>query len=79
MSVWYEMYSAITRADLVEAVGAALPVVIEGAPGSARTQIETLAELAGVRITAAREPHQREARERFTAARSSPKKPNCWR
>ena len=59
--------AAFTRADLVEAIGAALPVVIEGAPGTARTQIETLVDKVGTRITAERSAHQREGSERFTA------------
>ena len=58
---------AFTRADLVEAIGPVLPLVVEGAPGTARTQIETLVEQVGMRITAARDAHQREGSVRFTA------------
>lgn len=59
---------AFTRADLVEAVGARLPVAIDGAPGTPRTQIEAIAERIGMRITAQRHTHEREGHERFTAA-----------
>ena len=58
---------AFTRADLVEAIGAVLPVQIEGAPGTARTQIEVLVDMVGMRITAERTAHQREGSVRFTA------------
>jgi conjugative relaxase-like TrwC/TraI family protein len=59
--------AAFTRADLVEAIGAVLPVVIEGAPGTARTQIEVMVDRVGMRITAARTAAQREGHDRFTA------------
>ena len=59
---------AFTRADLVEAVGARLPVAIDGAPGTPRTLIEAIAERIGLRITEPRQPHEREGHERFTAA-----------
>jgi conjugative relaxase-like TrwC/TraI family protein len=59
---------AFTRADLVEAVGARLPVAIDGAPGTPRTQIEAIAERIGIRISAERQAHEREGHERFTVA-----------
>ncbi len=59
--------AAFTRADLVEVIGAVLPVHIEGAPGTARTLIEAIVDRVGMRITASREAHQREGSERFTA------------
>ncbi|WP_373120728.1 MobF family relaxase [Mycobacterium marinum] len=60
--------AAFTRADLVEAVGARLPVALDGAPGTPRTQIEAIADRIGMRITAHRQAHEREGHERFTAA-----------
>jgi conjugative relaxase-like TrwC/TraI family protein len=60
--------AAFTRADLVEAVGARLPVAIDGAPGTPRTQIESIAERIGMRISAQRQAHEREGHERFTVA-----------
>jgi DNA transposition AAA+ family ATPase len=57
---------AFTRADLVEAVGARLPVVIDGAPGTPRTLIEAIADRIGLRISDPRHAHEREGHERFT-------------
>ena len=57
---------AFTRADLVEAVGARLPVAIDGAPGTPRTLIEAIAERIGLRISEPRHAHEREGHERFT-------------
>jgi conjugative relaxase-like TrwC/TraI family protein len=54
---------AFTRADLVELVGALLPV---NAPGDPRELIEQLVDLVGVRVSAAREAHHREGHELFT-------------
>ena len=59
---------AFTRADLVEAVGARLPVAIDGAPGTPRTLIEAIADRIGVRISEPRQAHEREGHERFTTA-----------
>jgi len=60
--------AAFTRADLVEAIAARMPVVIEGAPPGVtpRTIVEALANRHGIRITAPRQAHQREGHERFT-------------
>jgi conjugative relaxase-like TrwC/TraI family protein len=60
--------SAFTRADLVEAIGARMPVVDDTSPGTVRTQVEALADRVALRITAARQPHQREGHERYTSA-----------
>jgi ATP-dependent exoDNAse (exonuclease V) alpha subunit len=54
---------AFTRADLVELVGALLPV---DAPGDPRALIEQIVDIVGVRVTAAREAHHREGHEMFT-------------
>ncbi|MGO8941532.1 MAG: MobF family relaxase [Mycobacterium sp.] len=54
---------AFTRADLVELVGALLPV---DAPGDPRDLIEQLVDMVGVRISAARQAHHREGHELFT-------------
>jgi len=57
---------AFTRADLVEAIGARLPAVVEGAPFGPREQLEALANIVGMRITEARKPHEREGHEHYT-------------
>ena len=54
---------AFTRADLVELVGALLPV---DAPGDPRVLIEQITDMVGVRISATREAHHREGHEMFT-------------
>ena len=54
---------AFTRADLVELVGALLPV---DAPGDPRDLIEQLVDMVGVRVSAARDAHHREGHELFT-------------
>jgi hypothetical protein len=55
--------AAFTRADLIEMVGAQLPVDTEHSP---RTLVESAIDRVAVRLTATREPHQREGHERFT-------------
>jgi conjugative relaxase-like TrwC/TraI family protein len=55
--------AAFTRADLVEIVGAHLPVDTERTP---RELVETAVDEMGVRLTAPRAAHQREGHERFT-------------
>lgn len=55
--------SAFTRADLVELVGALLPV---DAPGDPRTAIEKIVDTVAVRVSATREAHHREGHELFT-------------
>jgi len=55
--------AAFTRADLVEIVGAQLPVDAERTP---RELVETAVDEVGVRLTAPRAAHQREGHERFT-------------
>jgi len=59
---------AFTRADLIEALGARMPVTLDGAAAEPRAVLEGLAERAAVRITEARAPHEREGHERYTAA-----------
>ena len=54
---------AFTRADLVELVGALLPV---DAPGDPRALIEQIVDMVGVRVSAARDAHHREGHEMFT-------------
>ena len=54
---------AFTRADLVELVGALLPV---DAPGDPRALIEQIVDIVGVRISAPRQAHHREGHEMFT-------------
>ena len=55
--------AAFTRADLVEIVGAQLPVDTERTP---RELVESAVDEVGVRLTAPRAAHQREGHERFT-------------
>jgi len=54
---------AFTRADLVELVGALLPV---DAPGDPRALIDQIVDVVGVRVSAPREAHHREGYELFT-------------
>ena len=54
---------AFTRADMVELVGAQLPV---DAPGDPLALIEQVVDDVSVRITATREAHHREGHEKFT-------------
>lgn len=58
--------AVFTRADLVEIVGAQLPVDGDQSP---RTAIEAAVEEIGMRLTAPRAAHEREGNERFTLAR----------
>ncbi|PXX09230.1 MobF family relaxase [Mycolicibacterium moriokaense] len=58
--------AAFTRADLVEIVGAQLPVDTERTP---RELVEAAVDEIGVRLTASRAAHQREGHERFTLDR----------
>jgi conjugative relaxase-like TrwC/TraI family protein len=55
--------AAFTRADMVELVGAQLPV---DAPGDPRSLIEDIVDVVSVRVSAERAPHHREGYERFT-------------
>ncbi|WP_101947687.1 MobF family relaxase [Mycobacterium sp. 3519A] len=55
--------AAFTRADLIEIIGARLPVDTEHTP---RTLVESAVDHVAVRLTATRQPHQREGHERFT-------------
>lgn len=55
--------AAFTRADLIEIVGAQLPVDTEQSP---RAIVEAAVDQVGVQLTSPREPHQREGHERFT-------------
>ena len=58
--------AVFTRADLVEIVGAQLPVAGEQSP---RAAVEAAVDEIGMRLTAPRAAHEREGRERFTLAR----------
>jgi conjugative relaxase-like TrwC/TraI family protein len=55
--------AAFTRADLIEIVGAQLPVDIEQSP---RAMVEAAVDDIGLRLTAPPAAHQREGHERFT-------------
>ncbi|WP_237573617.1 MobF family relaxase [Mycolicibacterium lacusdiani] len=65
--------AALTRADLVEVIGAHLPLMADGGAGAAdggapmpRAVIEACVDSVGMRLTAPRLAHQREGSERFT-------------
>ena len=68
--------AALTRADLIEIIGAQLPLVAEaesgpdgvagGAAPMPRQVIETCVDTVGMRLTGPRRAHQREGTERFT-------------
>jgi conjugative relaxase-like TrwC/TraI family protein len=58
--------AAFTRADLVEIIGAQLPVDTEESP---RAVVERAVDDIGMRLTAPRAEHQREGHERFTLDR----------
>jgi conjugative relaxase-like TrwC/TraI family protein len=58
--------AVFTRADLVEIVGAQLPIDGEQSP---RATVEAAVDDIGMRLTAPRAAHQREGHERFTLAR----------
>ncbi|MDP7707356.1 MobF family relaxase [Mycobacterium sp. TY815] len=55
--------AAFTRADLVEIIGAQLPVDTASSP---RQLIEKAVDNIGIRLSGPRQPHQREGHERFT-------------
>lgn len=55
--------SAFTRADMVELIGALIPV---DAPGDPRTLIETIVDRVSVRVNEPRQAHQREGHARYT-------------
>ncbi len=58
--------AVFTRADLVELLGAQLPIDIEGDARSPRQLVEAAVDGLGVRVSAPRLAHQREGHERFT-------------
>ena len=68
--------AALTRADLVEVIGAQLPLIVDTTGGSGRggeggavlprQLIEACVDAVGMRLTAPRLAHQREGSERFT-------------
>ncbi|OBF24941.1 MULTISPECIES: MobF family relaxase [Mycobacterium] len=58
--------AVLTRADLVELIGAQLPVDVEGDARSPRQVIEATVEQFGMRISGPRAAHQREGSQRFT-------------
>ncbi|KAA0098185.1 AAA family ATPase [Mycolicibacterium sp. P1-18] len=58
--------AAFTRADLVEIIGAQLPVDGERSP---REAVEAAVDELGMRLTAPRQKHQREGHVRFTLSR----------
>ena len=60
---------AFTRADLVELVGAQLPVDTPDDPRSVVEQIEALVDAVAMRVTEPRQAHHREGHERYTIDR----------
>jgi conjugative relaxase-like TrwC/TraI family protein len=55
--------AAFTRADMVELIGAQLPVDAQGDP---RARIERIVDTVGLRVSAPREAHEREGHEKYT-------------
>ncbi|KPN46516.1 MobF family relaxase [Mycobacterium intracellulare] len=55
--------ATFTRADLIELIGAQLPVDAEGSP---REMVEAAVDALGLRVSAPRLAHQREGHDRFT-------------
>jgi hypothetical protein len=55
--------AAFTRADMVELIGAQLPV---DAPGTPRELIEQIVDAVGVRVSAPRQAHEREGHEKYS-------------
>lgn len=55
--------AVFTRADMVELLGARLPVDV---PGDPRASIEAMVDQVGIRLGAPRAPHHREGHEKFT-------------
>lgn len=55
--------AAFTRADMVELIGAQLPV---DAPGAPRELIEQIVDAVGVRVSAPRLAHEREGHEKYS-------------
>lgn len=58
--------AAFTRADLVEIIGAQLPVEVDGDDRPPREQIEAAVDEIAIRISAPRQAHHREGHERYT-------------
>lgn len=58
--------AAFTRADLVEIIGAQLPVEVNGDDRSPREQIEAAVDEIALRISEPRQAHHREGHERYT-------------
>lgn len=61
--------AALTRADLVEVIGAQLPLIVDAAgadAGMPRQVIEACVDAVGMRLTGPRLAHQREGTERFS-------------
>lgn len=61
--------AAFTRADLVELLGAQLPIEVDDDQRSPRQQIEAAVADVAMRVSAPREAHQREGSERYTVDR----------
>lgn len=57
---------AFTRADLVEIIGAQLPVEVDGDDRSPREQIEAAVDEIAIRVNESRAAHHREGHERYT-------------
>jgi conjugative relaxase-like TrwC/TraI family protein len=59
---------AFTRADLIEAVGARMPTVVEGSPVPPQELLEAVVDHVGLQITEPRRAHEREGHNRYTVA-----------
>lgn len=58
--------AAFTRADLVEIIGAQLPVEVDGDDRTPREQIEAAVDEIAIRVTETRQAHHREGHVRYT-------------
>jgi conjugative relaxase-like TrwC/TraI family protein len=58
--------AAFTRADLVEIIGAQLPIEVDGDDRSPREQIESAVDEIAMRVSEPRQAHHREGHERYT-------------
>jgi conjugative relaxase-like TrwC/TraI family protein len=57
---------AFTRADLIEAVGARMPAVVEGSPAAPHVLLDAVVDHVGLQITEPRRAHEREGHDRYT-------------
>jgi conjugative relaxase-like TrwC/TraI family protein len=57
---------AFTRADLIEAIGARMPAVVDGSPAPPHVLLDAVVDHVGLQITEPRRRHEREGHDRYT-------------